>query len=149
MFLITGFVRLRHLETRLHSVVEIERCWFNCTATLATGRPGRKPVPIVRAGLKRSHRSDVHLGRVILQVVIKKWAQDFPTKIQRGIAAKFDSAQRTAFPDLLTVMPRSHYQKYFVVVCVLRFDLFVDGLLAPEGVIARMLEQLAPKAHLL
>src|SRR4029079_1960010 len=115
-----------HLETRLHVVVEIERCWFDLTATLAPSRPGRKPVPTISAGLERSHRRDVHLRRVIFQVMIQKRAQDFLPKVKCGVAAKFNSAKSTAFPDLLTVMPWTHYQKYLVVVCIFRFDLFVD-----------------------
>src|SRR5258706_10812501 len=66
--------------------------------------------------------------------------EDLLPKRQRGIAVEFDRAQRTAFPNLLAMMPRTHHQKYFVVVRVLRLDRFVhrdiaiDVFLVPETV---------------
>ena len=59
--------------------------------------------------------------------MIEKRPQDVPPKIERRIGMKLQSTQRTAFVDLLPVMPRAHHQKDFVIAGVFRLDGFIDG----------------------
>src|SRR6185369_6255558 len=61
-----------------------------------------------------------------------KRPQYFTPERQRGVTIKFDRAERAAFANLLTVMPRPEHEKHLVVVCVFRLDGFVDGDVAVD-----------------
>src|SRR5205814_7366898 len=61
-------------------------------------------------------------------ILIEKWSQDLLSEIQPGVAAELERAKRAAVPDLLSVIPRAHHEKDFVVCRILRLDRLVHGL---------------------
>src|SRR5258708_16960885 len=117
------------METQLESGSQIERRWLD-GATIASvrgSRPRRVAPPRVRAGLKRSYRRNIRLGRVVFEVVIKRRPQNFPAEVEPGVAAELERAECAAITDLLTVMPRTNDQKHFVMIYIFRFDGFING----------------------
>src|SRR5262245_62891335 len=92
---------------------------------LPAARPRRQSLPLVRSGLERRHRRDVHLWRVVFQKVVEEGAQDLLAKIERGVAAEFQRAERTAVLNLLAVTPRPQHEEDLVVVGVPWLDRLV------------------------
>src|SRR5689334_5600856 len=66
--------------------LEIEGCRLRRTARGASRRPRIQSAPRVRSGLERVHGCDVHLRRVVLEIVIEEWKQNLALKGPRRVA---------------------------------------------------------------
>src|ERR1041385_3092196 len=73
-------------------------------------------------------------------MLLKKWTENLAPKIERGVAAELQRAERASIVNRLPMGPRTHDQENFIIGGVLRFDGFlnrdraVDVLLIPEAV---------------
>ena len=65
--------------------------------------------------LIRGHRRHVRFGRAIFQILIQERPQYFTPKMEPGVAAEFQRAERAAVSDFLAVKPRAQHQKNLVV----------------------------------
>src|SRR6185369_12122290 len=99
---------------------------FHRAPTRAPGRPGGKPAPRVRSSFERGDLCDIGFRGPVLQILRKKWAEDVLPEVKSSVAPEFQSTERAAIADFLAMMPRSHHQKYFVVVRVFWLDCLVD-----------------------
>ncbi len=180
IFLKRSFAIFGRRKPQLQSRAQKHRSGFRRATARAARRPRIQPPPGVRPCLVRGNRSDIRLRRAILQVPCQKRRQNLSPKIKSRVAAEFQRPQSAGVPDLLSVMPRPHHQKHFVIPAVLRLQRLVQRrrpvnillvpqavyehhrhfqrlrgknlvhrLFLPKGVVARMLQNLAPEAHLL
>src|SRR6185503_18113442 len=144
----------------------------------AARRPGRQPLPPVRSRFKCHHRSDVSFGTVLKIVIEKqpqdflaKSQGRIAVELNSAERAPFTNfltmvpgtqhqknfvvvgvlwldcfVDRDVAVDVLLV-PKAMHQHHWNLQR-LRCENFVDCLVLPPGVVARVFEQLAPEAYL-
>src|SRR5262245_8675043 len=96
---------LRRGELRSQSSIQVKRSGLDRATAGTSCRPRWKPLPLVRAGLKRRHWSNVHLRGVVLEEMIEERLQNLASKIETGVAPELYRSQRAAVANFLTMMP--------------------------------------------
>ncbi|HXH49151.1 MAG TPA: hypothetical protein VNM47_07375 [Terriglobia bacterium] len=127
VFIKRAGVGLLRSETDLHTLLQVERSGPDGGAAGAPGRQFKQAPPRVRPGFKLRVRRYKGFGRTVLQVSRHDRPQNFPTKVEGGVAVELQGIQAAALLGLLPVMPAAHHQKDLTVAGALGLDGLVDG----------------------
>src|SRR5580658_6637799 len=100
---------------------------MNWAARFAACWPRGKFSPVVGAGFVGVDGRNLVLGIIVLKIFRQERSQDVLAEIGASVAAELNGAERIGVFNFLSVMPRTHHQKNFVVVGVFGLDSFVYG----------------------